>query len=118
MDGVPFRRAVISHLGNRVARFLFRLGIRDCTNGFRAIRVPLLARMKLRENGFPIIVEELYQCVFLASSFVEIPVVLTNRSNDLRPTSFSYSGRTLAAYLTFAIKAWFRIKPEGMKHAN
>lgn len=111
MKGVPWRRAVFSRSGNRVARILFRVGLRDCTNGFRALRVPILSRMHLRESGFPIIVEELYQAKFLACTFSEVPVVLTSRSADHRPTSFNYSSATLAKYLSFALKAFLGIRP-------
>jgi dolichol-phosphate mannosyltransferase len=112
MRGVPWRRTVFSRNGNRVARVLFRVGLRDCTNGFRAVRVPILSRMRLRESGFPIIVEELYQAKSLARTFSEVPVVLTNRNADQRPTSFNYNAQTIVKYLTFALKAFFGIKPD------
>jgi dolichol-phosphate mannosyltransferase len=111
MDGVPLRRALVSRLGNLVARMLFGIGLHDCTNGFRALRVPILERMDLKENGFAIIVEELYQAKFLASSYAEIPVVLTSRAGDLRPTSFSYGPSTFFKYLRYALKARFGVRP-------
>src|SRR5207249_2326632 len=60
MSGVPFFRATLSRAGNWLARRLLRVPIADCTNGFRAVKVPLLARLPLTENGFPILMEELY----------------------------------------------------------
>ena len=57
MAGVPWQRAIFSRSGNWVARALFRVGLRDCTNGFRAVKVAILTRMDLREAGFPVIVE-------------------------------------------------------------
>jgi dolichol-phosphate mannosyltransferase len=111
MEGVPWQRGIFSHMGNLVARTLFGLGIRDCTNGFRAVKVAILARMSLVESGFPIIVEELYQAKTLARTFQEIPVVLTSRSEDQRPTSFSYKPETLRKYLGFALKAFLGIRP-------
>ena len=59
MTGVPFARRVISWTGNIIARTLFGMGLSDCTNGFRAVKIDVLSRMNLAENGFPIIVEEL-----------------------------------------------------------
>lgn len=112
MPGVPWKRRAISQAGNAVARVLFGMGLRDCTNGFRAVRTAILARMNLQENGFPIIVEELYQSKFLAHTFCEIPVLLTNRSDEQRPTSFSYKPETLRKYLSFAIKAFLGVKPK------
>ena len=43
--------------------------------------------MTLRERGFPVIMEELYWCRFLARSFAEVPVTLTNAD---RVSSFGY----------------------------
>jgi dolichol-phosphate mannosyltransferase len=117
MDGVPWRRSVFSHAGNLVASLLFRIGVRDCTNGFRAVKVPILARMDLQESGFPMIVEELYQAKFLARTFAEVPVVLTNRSADRRATSFRYKPAILRKYLSFALKAFGGVKP-GLRREN
>lgn len=112
MQGVPWRRSIFSYTGNLIASCLFHVGVRDCTNGFRAVKVTILARMNLRESGFPVIVEELYQAKTLARSFCEVPVVLTSRSGDQRPTVFSYKPETLRKYLAFAIRAFLGIKPD------
>jgi len=117
MQTVPWRRRIFSHAGNIVARSLFRVGVKDCTNGFRAVKVAILAQMNLRESGFPVIVEELYQAKALARSFCEVPVVLSSRSGDQRPTTFSYKPETLRKYLTFAIRAFCGIKPD-LKRGN
>ncbi len=74
MIGVPAYRVLISRAGNLIARILFRLPISDCTNGFRALRTRLFAQMRLTENKFPIIMEELYYCAFLTDNFTQIPV--------------------------------------------
>jgi dolichol-phosphate mannosyltransferase len=111
MDGVPWQRSIFSHTGNAVARLLFRVGVRDCTNGFRAVKVSILKRMDLQERGFPIIVEELYQAKSLAHTYGEVPVMLTSRTDELRPTSFTYNSTTIRKYLVFALKAFFGVKP-------
>ncbi len=117
MEGVPWRRGIFSHAGNVVARALFGVGLRDCTNGFRAVKVGILAQMNLREPGFPIIVEELYQAKTLARTFSEVPVILTSRSGDRRGTSFSYKPKTLGKYLGFALRAFLGIRPD-LKREN
>jgi glycosyltransferase involved in cell wall biosynthesis len=114
MRGVPWQRTIFSRSGNRVARMLFRVGLRDCTNGFRAVRVPILARMRLRESGFPIIAEELYWSKFLARSFAEVPVTLTDRSAQLRPTSFVYRPSIFYHYLKYPVKAFLGLKPRAL----
>lgn len=108
MVGVPWRRAAVSRAGNVVARLLFRLPVRDCTNGFRAVRTALLSRMRLRERGFPVIMEELYWCRTLARSFGEVPVTLTNAG---RASSFRYTPAVLSAYLRYPLRAFFGIAP-------
>ena len=95
--GVPAYRVLISRAGNLIARILFRLPISDCTNGFRALRTRLLAQMRLTENKFPIIMEELYYCAFLTDNFTQIPVKLTNRQLKQRPTSFGYRPHVFTA---------------------
>jgi dolichol-phosphate mannosyltransferase len=111
MEGVPWQRSIFSRTGNLVASVLFRVGVRDCTNGFRAVKVAILQRMNLHERGFPIIVEELYQAKSLAGTYAEVPVVLTSRTDDQRPTSFTYDAKTIRKYLGFACKAFLGIKP-------
>jgi dolichol-phosphate mannosyltransferase len=111
MKGVPWKRRAISAAGNCVARILFGMGLRDCTNGFRAVRSGILAKMELKEKGFPIIMEELYYCKFLVKSCCEFPVVLTDRSEDQRGTSFSYNPETFRKYLDYGLRAFCGIRP-------
>lgn len=106
MLGVPEGRAIFSRVGNGIGRVLFRVGIRDVTNGFRAVRLRLLLRASVKERGFASIVEELYQCKTLGASFCEVPVVLTNRTSALRRTSFSYQPSTFYRYLKYCFLAF------------
>ena len=108
MVGVPWQRALVSRIGNAVARILFWLPLRDCTNGFRAVRTSLLTRMELRERGFPVIMEELYWCRFLTTSFAEIPVTLTNAG---RVSSFRYRPSVFASYLRYPWRAFLGQAP-------
>ncbi len=112
VSGVPRYRVLISVAGNSVARLLYGLPIHDCTNGFRAARVSLLMQMRLNENRFPIIMEELYWAKFIARSFAEVPVVLTNRTSEQRKTSFVYSPKVFYHYLKYPIRASLGIRPE------
>jgi dolichol-phosphate mannosyltransferase len=111
VSGVPAYRVIISKVGNRIASFLFRLPIHDCTNGFRAVRTEILSRMRLKENRFPIIMEELYWSKYLARTFTEAPVTLTNREANLRPTSFTYKPSVFWQYLKYPLRAFFGIRP-------
>ena len=110
MQGVPAWRSSLSRIGNLVARLLFGLPIRDCTNGFRAIRAELLAGVELRENGFAVIMEELYRLIPYASTYAEVPIVLTARGTNLRPSSFAFGPRAMARYLKYPLLSrWHRL---------
>jgi glycosyltransferase involved in cell wall biosynthesis len=113
VQGVPFYRLAISSVGNRLARVLFRLPIHDCTNGFRAVRTELLRDMRLSERGFAVIMEELYWCRFMTNRYTEVPVVLTNRCGDQRPTSFVYRPSVFWRYLKYPLRAFAGIRPGG-----
>ena len=110
-EGVPFYRVAISAIGNRIARFLFRLPIHDCTNGFRAVKISLLVRTKLQERRFPVIMEELYWLKYMTRSFAELPVTLTNRSSEQRPTAFAYKPSVFYAYLKYPLRAFIGLRP-------
>ena len=116
VSGVPFYRVVISTVGNRLARLLFGVPVHDCTNGFRSSKVSLLMQMRLTENRFPIIMEELYWAKYLATNFAEVPVVLTNRTSEQRRTSFSYTPGVFYDYLKYPIRSALGIRPN--RHAN
>ena len=105
--GVPAYRVLISRVGNAIARRLYGLPITDCTNGFRAVRTSLLQQMELKEQKFPIIMEELYYCKRLAKTFAQVPVRLTNRGKEQRPTSFAYRPRVFYDYLKYPVRSLF-----------
>jgi len=111
VEGVPLYKVVISFIGNKIAKFLFGLPLTDCTNGFRAVKTNILSQMTLSESAFPIIMEELYHCKFLAKSFCEIPVTLTNRGRNQRPSSFAYRPGIFYRYLKYPVKSFLHIKP-------
>ena len=111
VSGVPFSRWIVSAVGNRIARALFGVPIHDCTNGFRAVKVSLLEQMALRERRFPVIMEELHWCRFLARTYAEVPVVLTARRADQRPTAFVYRPSVFWSYLKYPLLAFLRRRP-------
>jgi glycosyltransferase involved in cell wall biosynthesis len=103
MLGVPAWRQWYSIVGNRIASVLFGMGIRDCTNGFRAVRLSALRGVQLHERGFPSILEELLELKRRGARATELPYVLTSRSDGA--SKFSYSPRVLWAYLKYALAA-------------
>ena len=113
-EGVPAYRVAISVVGNWLSRRMYRLPVRDCTNGFQAIRVDFLKRMPLEETGFAIIMEELYYAKCLAGTFAEVPYVLRSRSDLLKKSSFYYRPRTFYSYLKYPVKSLLGISPRKM----
>jgi len=107
VEGVPFLHKIVSFMGNRLARILYGLPLTDPTNGFRAVKVDILKKMNLKENGFTIIMEELYWAKSLAHSFCEIPYTLTSRNVEQGVTHFSYSPAMCLRYLKYALKSLF-----------
>lgn len=103
--GVPLLRSLLSRLGNTTARLLFGLPVRDCTNGFRAVRTDLLASIELRENGFAVIMEELHRLRPLARTYAEIPIVLGARGPEQGSSRFSYGPRAMARYLRYPLSS-------------
>jgi dolichol-phosphate mannosyltransferase len=105
MQGVPLRRQLPTILGNFAARVLFGMGIHDCTNGFRAVRLKLLQGVRFQERGFPCIVEELYVLKTKGARGTEIPYTLTKRAEGDQNSKFSYHPSVFKRYLKYALKA-------------
>jgi dolichol-phosphate mannosyltransferase len=108
---VPQWRRVISLVGNAIAGGLYGLTVRDCTNGFRAVRTDLIRQMRLHENGFAMILEELYQAKHCGGTFCEIPYVLAARSTTGKQSSFSYRPRVFYSYLKYPLLSALGRKP-------
>jgi dolichol-phosphate mannosyltransferase len=105
MAAVPLRRRAVSRAGNLVGAALFGAGIRDVTNGFRAVRLADHARWPLRETGFASIVEELYWARHDGLDVVEFPSVLTARGDEQRGSAFPYSAAVIRSYLRYPLRA-------------
>jgi glycosyltransferase involved in cell wall biosynthesis len=104
VDGVPFKRWLVSYVGNLLAKMFFRLPIRDYTNGFRAIRTDLVKKLEAKERGFAYLIEEVYQISKIAKTYAEVPYVLTVRQDTLSTSKFSYSVKTYYNYFKYLVK--------------
>lgn len=107
MRGVPFHRQLITILGNQIASLLFGMGVRDCTNGFRAVRLSLYVDLEFQERGFPMIMEELFLLKKKGARAIEIPYILTSRTDDGGVSKFSYKPSVFWRYLKYALKSVF-----------
>jgi dolichol-phosphate mannosyltransferase len=81
-DWGPLRRGIslLANLGARLIGGLTR--VHDCTNGFRAIRAPLLERMDLSDapRGYAILMYLIAQAIRLGARIEEVPVTFSNRA--------------------------------------
>lgn len=105
MLGVPWRRQIFSIVGNRVASLLFNMGLKDCTNGFHAVRLSLLKDEVFKERGFPFLLEELYKLKRAGARSAEIPYTLTSRQEGEGVSTFSYTPEVIGKYLKYALKS-------------
>jgi glycosyltransferase involved in cell wall biosynthesis len=99
--GVDWRRYMVSWVGNRLARVALRCDLTDYTNGFRAIRSSLLARLETRETTFVVLLEEIWLARRLGATFAEAPYTLTVRDEDESRSKFSYSWKVYLSYLKY-----------------
>lgn len=104
--GVPWGHRIMSIVGNYIAGCLYGLPLTDFTNGFRAVKTNILKQINYTENGFVIIMEELYQAKFLTKSFCEISYILTSRTSNQGQSHFSYGPGVCTKYLKYAIKSF------------
>jgi len=110
VEGVPLKRRIISRVGNFIACRLFKLPITDPTNGFRALRTSIVSGLDFKEKGFPMIMEEVYLLASMRLTYENIPVTLSNRSSEVRRSSFAYTPKQLFNYLKYPLMAYFRIQ--------
>ena len=104
--GVPLQKKILSIVGNLIARILYGMPLKDVTNGFHAAKVEIMKTIDLKENGFEIIMEELYYVKSIARSFSEVPFVLTSRAASQGESKFSYSPTAIYSYLKYPLKTF------------
>lgn len=104
VEKVPFFRQMISVIGNYLASWIFDVKIKDCTNGFKMVRLNLLKNIKFKENNFSIILEEMYYLKRLHAKFAEIPNVLYARKNS--KSHFIYHPKIFYDYFKYLMKTF------------
>jgi glycosyltransferase involved in cell wall biosynthesis len=105
MEGVPLKRQLISRWGNMIAALLFNVGVKDCSNGFRMVRLSLEKKIDFKENNFAMIMEEMYYLKKMGANFKEIPNTLTSRVDT--DTNFRYTPSIFWDYLKYPLKSVF-----------
>jgi dolichol-phosphate mannosyltransferase len=101
--GVPFYRYIISYLGNKCLSVLMGCNATDITNGFRAVKITLLENIVFNENKFEIITEEYSKIFNKKLKVANVGVILTNRDEKIRKTSFVYSPIVFWRYVKYPL---------------
>ncbi len=79
MIDVAAHRRMVSAIGRLVVTVLFRLPIKDVTNGFRAIRKSVVDGLQLKSDSFNILPEMIVKAHRKGCSITEVPMTLTKR---------------------------------------
>lgn len=78
----PLRRRILSRAANVYIRAVTRLGVRDCTSGYRCWRRTALASLPLDRffsDGYSFLVEMLFVAVRRGCTVAEVPITFVER---------------------------------------
>jgi len=104
VEGVHWKRVLVSRVGNKLAQWLMHVPLTDFTNGFRAIKADIWGQLATTERGFAMLIEEVYLAKRLGISFAEVPYVLTARQEDSSQSKFTYSLSVYKRYAQYLLK--------------
>jgi len=99
VQGVAWKRRIISWFGNKLAKLIYRLPLSDYTNGFRMIKTSVLEKLNTRDIGFAVLLEEVNLAKKLGATFYEVPYTLTVRKGTGSQSKFVYSFGIYKHYL-------------------
>lgn len=108
--GWPLHRRCMSRSINALARFALGLPVRDCSGGFRCLRVSLLARMDLasiRSHGYACLEEILWRCKRAGARFEEVPIQFTNRQRGTSKIGVRESLAAVWMLGRLGLRNWF-----------
>ncbi len=91
----PIHRRLLSSWGNRYTRSVLRIGVRDCTSGFRAYRADALRRIdpqSTRAEGYAFLTEIIRRADGAGMRIVETPITFIDRTAG----TSKMSGRIIA----------------------
>jgi glycosyltransferase involved in cell wall biosynthesis len=104
VEGVHWKRVLISRVGNKLAQWLMHVPLTDFTNGFRAIKTAIWVQLATTERNFAMLIEEVYLARRFGVSFAEVPYVLTARQEDSSQSKFTYSLSVYKRYAQYLLK--------------
>ena len=107
----PFRRRVLSRFANVYIRAVTRLGVRDCTTGYRCWRREALATLPLDRfisDGYSFLMEMLFVAARRGLTIAEVPITFVERREGESKVS-------RAVLLESAIMPWRLIATRGAR---
>ncbi len=104
---LPFNRRFFTKYGNFISRFLCNINIKDCTNGFRAVKTDLYENKIFIEKDFSVIMEEIYKLKNKFTSVSEIETTIGQRNLKQRGSSFNYNIKLIYKYFKYSFLSFF-----------
>jgi dolichol-phosphate mannosyltransferase len=95
----PFRRRLLSRIGNTYASKMLGLRVNDTTAGFRAYRATLLKELEAastRATGYGFQVELNYRAHRLGATIVEVPITFADRTRGVSKMSWHIIGEAIS----------------------
>jgi glycosyltransferase involved in cell wall biosynthesis len=108
--GTTRYRRFLSEVGNLVARIFCYFLISDPTNGFRAIKLNFFKKLRVKDNSFSAITEELFQVIENRGILKEFPTILRGDRALRAESSFDFRLAMFLRYLYWILKL-FKIGP-------
>lgn len=115
--GLPWHRSILSHIGNRLARFAGKLPtLRDITSGYRCIKAHLLRQCDLRHlatRGYAFQTTLLCELIRRGARVIETPIVFSGRIYGRSKLSF----RDKVEFLVILAKLLLETSGSGAGHS-
>ena len=118
VENWPVRRLILSAFANKYVRLITRLGINDCTSGFRCWSRPALEQIpldRIQSDGYAFLVELAWEAAAAGCSIAEVPITFVER----RQGASKLSARVIAesVLLPWRLVARPRVR-RGTPHAR
>lgn len=103
----PARRRALSRFGNRYSSWMLRLGVRDATSGFRAMRSHILEAIEYqttRCNGYGFQIEQTYRFARTGARIEEVAITFTDRMRGNSKMSMSIVVEAMALVTRWGLR--------------
>ncbi len=108
VNQLPINRRFFTKYGNLISRNLCNIKIKDCTNGFRAVKTCLYEGVNFKENDFSIIMEEIYFLKTKILTVAEFNTKIGQRKLEQTESSFNYNLNLIFKYFKYSFLSFFK----------